>query len=285
MAQKTILITGTSSGIGFDAATHLASRGFHVLAGVRNAQDEDKLRAAHPNIEPVMLDVDVTDHVNGVVERIRRRGDGLFALINNAGFNLNAPFEHTDDRDSAALMRVNFDGVVRLSKTMIPLLRDGAAKHAKTTKLINISSSGGSFGVPWQAFYHASKFAVVGLTESIRHELWSQNIRAVVVQPGGIRTDFMPKTDASIARALTALPAGAQPGYAAGLKTLRARIAAAGRYGSSPAVVSKALEKIVSSTNPPCRVVVGTDAHLLIALQRWLPESWFHAIFRSAFGG
>jgi NAD(P)-dependent dehydrogenase (short-subunit alcohol dehydrogenase family) len=280
--MKTVLVTGTSTGIGHAVALDLAARGYHVLAGVRRAEDGEALRAAARGaLEPISLDV--ADPA--AVEAAGRRVDalpGLFALVNNAGFNLNGAFEHTDEAEARRLMEVNFFGLANLSRRLIPALRRGAGEG--TSKLINVSSIGGSIGLPWEVYYHASKFAVVGLTEGLRAELWRQRIRAVVVQPGDIRTEFMPKTDAGIAAALARMPEEGRARYGAAMQVLRSRIAAAARYGSPPSHVARTVARILAARDPGFRHFVGLDAHLLHAGHALLPRRWSHAFFRAAFG-
>lgn len=281
--MKTVLVTGTSTGIGRAVALDLAARGYHVLAGVRRLADADALRAGAPaSLEPILLDVAEPD----AIEAVGRHVDalpGLYALVNNAGFNYNAAFEYTDEPEARKLMEVNFFGLANLSRRLIPALRRGAGDG--TSKLVNVSSIGGSFGLPWEVYYHASKFAVVGLTEGLRAELWSQRIRAVVVQPGGVVTEFMPKTDASIATAIARMPEEGRARYGAAMGVLRSRIATAARFGSPPSLVARRIAGILAAREPGFRHVVGLDAHLLDAMHSLLPYRWSHALFRAAFGG
>jgi NAD(P)-dependent dehydrogenase (short-subunit alcohol dehydrogenase family) len=282
--QKTILITGASTGIGREAALQLAGLNYRVFAGVRRQADVEALRAkALPTLFPVVLDV-TSDHD---IERIGTMFDaeesGLQCLINNAGHNFNSAFEYFDDAKARGLMEVNFFGLARLSRRLIPALRRGALK-GDTAKLVNVSSVGGSFGLAWEVFYHASKFAVIGLSEGLRQELWKQHIRVVVVQPGGIRTEFMPKTAASIDEAIATMPEEGKTRYSAGLARLRSQIDLSGRFGSSPSAVARVLKSIVAQRNPRFRWFVGLDARLLYGMHRVMPFSWTHALFRFLFG-
>ncbi len=281
--KKLIIITGASTGIGRDTALHLARAGYHVLAGVRRELDAASLRAEGvASIEPIMLDVTESEHIEAIAHRLH--GETLYALINNAGHNYNSAFEYADEARVRALMEANFFGLARLTQRLVPALRRFSERSNETAKIINISSVGGSFGLPWEVFYHASKFAVVGLTEGLRQELWRQKIRAVVVQPGGIQTEFMPKTNASIDAALESMPAEGRRRYGPALETLRSRIAAAGRYGSKPRAVAAVVETILHRQNPRFRWFVGLDARLLFTLHRVLPFAWTHALFRALFG-
>lgn len=293
MRSDTVLITGASTGIGRSTALHLAAQGYTVFAGVRREADGASLVAAAPaasaaRIVPVLLDVTRDDQIRDALARVEAHSPdgqgGLYALINNAGFNLNGAFEYTTEADARALMDTNVVGLAALSRAALPLLRRHVALHpGATAKLVNIGSIGSYIGIPWEAYYHASKFAVLGLSEAMRHELWPQGIRVVAVCPGGIVTDFMPKTEASLAAGVAALPADASPNYRAGMHKLLAMAGMASRFGSPPEAVAKRIGKVLATTRPRMRYMVGVDARLLLGLRRWLPEAWFHALIRSQF--
>ncbi|MES2672460.1 MAG: SDR family NAD(P)-dependent oxidoreductase [Pseudomonadota bacterium] len=290
MRSDTVLITGASTGIGRSTALLLAAQGYTVFAGVRREADGAALVAAAPaasvaRIVPVLLDVTRDDHIRDALARVEAHSpDGLYALINNAGFNLNGAFEYTTGADARALMDTNVVGLAALSRAALPLLRRHVARHPGTTaKLVNIGSIGSYIGIPWEAYYHASKFAVLGLSEAMRHELWPQGIRVVAVCPGGIVTDFMPKTEASLTADMAALPSDAPPNYRAGMQKLLAMAGMASRFGSPPEAVAKRIGKVLATPRPRMRYMVGVDARLLLGLRRWLPEAWFHALIRSQF--
>lgn len=190
-----VIVTGASTGIGRATALALAARGHDVIAGVRKDVDAEAWRDV-PRVTAHRLDVTREEDLRSTAALVDARGGRLRALVNNAGHNYNAPFEHTDEPTARGLVDVNLFGLARLTQTLVPALRrDAAARPRDTAKIVNVSSIGGLFGLPWQSFYHASKFAVIGLTESLRHELWAQRVRATVVLPGGIRTELMPETE------------------------------------------------------------------------------------------
>jgi len=181
-------------------------------------------------------------------------------------------------------METNFFGLYRLSQRLIPALRRGAERAGQPSKLVNVSSIGGSIGLPWESFYHASKFAVLGLSESLRNELYAQNIRVVVVQPGGIKTDFMPKTEASLQTALAEMTPEGRSRYAKPLETMLGLTANAAKYGTPPEAVAKAFERILGRRNPGFRTWVGLDARILHALHTALPFWLMHAMLRRLSG-
>ena len=286
-SPKLALITGASSGIGRATALLLDAQGYTVLAGVRREEDGTALRReASSRLSTLILDVTSPDHIRAAHAAVvgLAGGRGLYALINNAGFNYNAAFEYSDEAKARALMEVNFFGLYKLSQTMIPLLRQAAEKTGEKTKLINLGSIGNVVGFPWEAFYHASKFALLGLSQSLHHELYRQNIRVTLVQPGVIRTPFIEKTQASIAEAIAAMPAEGVTLYGKGLARLSAMAVSSGRLGSSPEAVARAILRVIAASNPPFRLFVGFDARMMNLLRIILPGRLFHGLLRSNFG-
>lgn len=286
--QPTVLITGTSTGIGRATALALDKAGYRVLAGVRRPEDAAALQAeAGPALRTLPLDVTDRDQVEAARRMVADAtpDGGLRALINNAGFNHNAAYEHTDEARARALMEVNLFGLHAMSVAMLPLLRREAELTGETSKLINIGSIGSLVGIPWEAFYHASKFAVLGLSESIRNEVHAQGIRVCVVLPGGIKTAFIGKSKAGSEAAAAALPPEGARLYARGLLRLAEMTALVDRFGSPPEKVATAIRALLERRDPPFRVLVGPDAHLMNGLRAVLPTPVFHALLRRQFGG
>ncbi len=285
--NQIILLTGASTGIGRATALHLDQLGYTVFAGVRREEDGAALtQTASERLKPIILDVTNPAHIANAVAVVGAAcGDaGLLALVNNAGYNYISPVEYTDETKARQMMEVNFFGLYKMSQAFIPMLRQYAKQSGSRAKLINIGSIGSIVGLPWEPFYHASKFAVLGLTESLRYELQAQRISAVAVLPGGIKTDFMPKTDASLAEAIAAMPAEGKQLYSAGLTKYKALIPMADKFGSEPEKVAKRIADVVKANNPGMQYLVGPDAKLLFGIARILPISWRHALLRGQFG-
>jgi NAD(P)-dependent dehydrogenase (short-subunit alcohol dehydrogenase family) len=287
-AGLAVLVTGTSSGIGRATALHLDRMGYRVFAGIRRDSDAQGLRAAASTaLTPLLLDVTRAEEVEAAMATVTAAcGEaGLHALVNNAGQNLNGPYEHLDEAAARSLMEVNFFGLHRLSQACLPLLRQSAAQSGRTAKLIQIGSIGSKIGIPWEAFYHASKFALLGLSESIKTEVHGQGIRVSVVMPGGIRTPFIARTTAGseVARAALSGPAAAR--YAAGMRRFDAVAGQVDRMGQPPEAVARRIAKLMAARNPPFRVLIGPDARIMDGLRRFLPERSFHALLRAAFTG
>lgn len=287
MSKDFVLITGASSGIGQATAVLLSNLGFYALAGVRTQEDAVRLQQmGGENLTPVILDVTVPAtilEVRGQVEALVK-GSGLAAVINNAGHNYNSAFEYSDMEAARRMMEVNFFGTVNVSQKFIPLLRKYSQTSGKTSKLINVGSIGSIVGIPWESFYHASKFAVLGLTESLRYELHAQGIRATAVLPGGIKTKFSDKTAQSVNLAVESLDAQGMLLYQKGLEKISENVSLVDRWGSEPEKVANRIASIIGMSNPNLKYLVGIDAHLIFAMARWLPTKLMHSIFRPAFG-
>jgi NAD(P)-dependent dehydrogenase (short-subunit alcohol dehydrogenase family) len=286
MTNQIILLTGASTGIGRSTALHLDKLGYTVFAGVRRETDGEALRqAASPRLQPIILDVTKpADIANAVTVLTKACGTaGLLALVNNAGYNYNAAFEYTDEAKARQMMEVNFFGLYKMSQAFIPLLRQYAQQSGQRAKLVNIGSIGSISGVPWEAFYHASKFAVLGLTESLRYELHAQRISAVAILPGAIKTDFMPKTDASLTDALDGMPAEGKNRYGKSLAKYRTLVGQATKLGSEPKLVASRIAQAIGAANPRMQYLVGVDAKLFFAIARLLPIGWRHALLRGLF--
>lgn len=287
MNEDHVLITGASSGIGWATACHLDALGLRVIAGVRRTEDGTRLQSAtEGRVIPITLDVTQPTHVDHAWQRVQALcGDrGLKALINNAGHNYNSAFEYSYESLARQMMEVNFFGLVRTSQTFIPLLRRYAQTTQTTAKLINVGSVGGLLGLPWESFYHASKFAVVGLTESLRHELHAQQTRAVAVLPGGIKTEFSRKTRDSVAVAMAGMDDAGRSLYGNGLQRIGEMVSMVDRWGSPPDLVAQRIGRIVRANNPHWKQVVGADAQLLRAMVSLLPARLAHSLLRPVFG-
>ena len=286
--NQIVLLTGASTGIGRATALYLDQLGYTVFAGVRREQDGVELqKKASERLKPIILDVTKPNDIAHALAVVGQAcGDaGLAGLVNNAGYNYNAAFEFTDEAKARQVMEVNFFGLYKMSQAFIPLLRQYARSSGKRAKLINIGSIGSILGFPWQSFYQASKFALLGLTESLRFELYSQGIRVVAVLPGGIKTDFLPKTVDSIDAAIAAMTPEGKQLYGKGLTKLQGLTAQAARSGSEPEKVARRIARVMGAGNPNMQYLVGADARLIFGLARLLPISWRHGLLRNRLGG
>src|SRR5271170_4155342 len=157
--RKTVLITGATTGIGKHAAIALARKGHRVFATGRNATALERLvaDAATPNLETLRLDVTDTGSIAEAAREVGRRtdGEGVFALVNNAGYGLAGPLEEISDANLRAQFDTNVFGLMAVTRAFLPRMRERGAG-----RIVNVSSSGGRVSIPFFGAYHASKFAV-----------------------------------------------------------------------------------------------------------------------------
>ncbi len=184
-----VLITGASQGIGRSMALQAAQRGARVLATARNAEllrtlAEEAATAELP-LQTLVADVIAANDRQAMVDTMHRQFGGMDVLVNNAGIGATGHFGEATEERLRSIFEVNFFGLAELTRLCLPLLRDG-----KTPALVNISSIVGKRGFPGRSEYAASKFAVQGLSESLRGELAPYGIDVIVINPGLTQTNF-----------------------------------------------------------------------------------------------
>ena len=187
--EKSVLITGASSGIGRATSLYLAAKGLKVYAGVRNVKDgENLLKLGSGNLAPVIIDVTDIQSINNTFNKIYAENDGnLFALVNNAGISLNCPLELASVDMIKKVVDVNLTGLLNVTKIFIPLLRQSQGK------IVNVSSGHGLLALPDKSIYAATKFAVQAVTDSLRIELFPFNIKVASIIVGKVNTSALDK--------------------------------------------------------------------------------------------
>lgn len=167
-------------------------------------------------------------------------------------------------------------------QALLPALRSAATAGEPAT-IVNVSPIGGIAAVPWEPWYHAAKFGLIGLSGSVRRELHAQGDLTCVVCPGGICTPFLDKTDAEARTVLDRLSPVHRALYGPGVEKLMSLIAGAGRMGSPPGAVATAIERLLRARRPRFVTLVGTDARLIATVRAILPQAAFVALYRGAF--
>ena len=198
--MKSIVITGVSTGIGWGAAKVAIQKGFRVFGSVRKAADAQRLSAEFgPNFTPLIFDVTDEAAVAAAARQVREAlgGETLFGLVNNAGVAVAGPLLHLPIAEFRQQIEINLTGAVIVTQAFAPLL--GADKDLKGPpgRIVNISSVGGRNATPFMAPYNASKFALEGLSESLRRELMLFGIEVIVVAPGATTITSMPNSSSS----------------------------------------------------------------------------------------
>ncbi len=180
---KTVLITGASSGIGEETVKRLMTAGYTVYAGARRLDRMKSLADAGARL----LALDVTDDgsMTAAVKTVLQEAGRIDVLINNAGYGSYGALEDVPTEEARRQFDVNIFGLARLTQLVLPAMR-----AQRSGRIVNISSIGGKFGEPFGCWYHATKFAVEGLSDSLRMELHPFGIDVVVVQPGAAHTEW-----------------------------------------------------------------------------------------------
>ena len=267
--SQVILITGASSGIGFDAAEALAQQGHRVYAAARRVERMEPLKA----LGVVPLRMDVTDEAS-MVEGVRMvlEAEGrIDALVNNAGYGYFGAIENVPLEDARRQLEVNVFGLARLCQLVLPSMREQGSG-----RIVNISSVAGKAVLYFGGWYHVSKFSVEALSDALRMELKPFGIDVSMIEPGGIQTNW-----GIIAADHLAESSKGTPYEAEGLRESETmRKAYSMRLLSKPSVVTRAISRAINSRHPRARYRVGFGAGTLVFLHALLPTRWWDALFR-----
>lgn len=198
-AQKAVLVTGASSGIGLNIANTLAKSGYFVYAGARKQADLDALNKI-PNIQSVRLDVTKQDEIDAAVETVRKGGKGLYGLVNNAGIVTIGPITEIDEDELAWILDVNVLGVYRITKAFAPLIIESKGR------ISNISSISGILAGMFWAPYSMSKHAVEAYTDSLASEMTLFDVEVSAINPGNYRSKIGTKEAVTLAKQPYAQP-------------------------------------------------------------------------------
>ena len=272
MPAGTVLVTGTSTGIGRATALHLATCGFDVLAGVRSEADGEAVRDLRPErITPVLLDVTAPDQIAAAAERAASAGP-LVGLVNNAGITVQGPVEIVALDDLRRQLEINVVGAVAVTQAVLPLLR------ASRGRIVLLSSIGGRRALPFLSPYNASKFALEAIGDSLRQELRPQGIEVAIVEPGSVKTEIWRKGTEDGRRALAALTPEAAALYRTRLEAMLEAARKTANRGVEPVEVAEAIEHALTASRPKTRYVVGADARIQLRMGAILPTRALDAL-------
>lgn len=271
-----IVVTGASTGIGEATALHLRELGFDVLGGVRRDEDAERLRGQ--GVTPLRLDVTDAGQIADMKAEI---GDGpLAGLVNNAGVAVAGPVEFMPIDRLRVQIEVNLIGQVAVTQALLPALRRGSGR------IVNITSIGGLVAMPLMSPYHASKFGMEAVSDSLRRELRGQGIHVVVVEPGGVKTPIWGKGNRDADDLLAQAPPEATQLYGNIVAAMRK---AMGRIetdtGLEPRAVAEVIGKAMTVGRPRTRYLVGRDAKGRALIGRVLPDRVMDRLIGRALGG
>lgn len=270
-----VFITGASSGIGNATALYLAERGYTVIATSRHASRLDglceKSERRELDIISVEMDINSEDDVRFVVPELIERYGAIDALVNNAGFGMWGPVEILSDAELKMQFETNFFGAVRMMRAVLPAM----IKQERGT-IVNISSVLGRIGTPFNGAYVSSKFALEGISESLKVEVQPFGVRVAMVEPGLFRTNFHDNSmrgDATRSENMA---------YAPYIHQYSGNREAFHRFGGDPMRVAKVVHKVITSPSPNFRNPVGLDARAGTLAARLLPERLYWRILSRA---
>ena len=263
MASGTVLVTGASTGIGEAAAMHLAGLGFDVLAGVRKAEDEDRLKAA--GLDTVRLDVTDSAQIEALRAQFAERP--LAGLVNNAGVAVAGPLEFLPIDNFRQQIEINLIGQVAVTQAVLPALRRGGGR------ILNVTSIGGRIAFPLTGAYHASKFGLEGVSDTLRRELDGQGVAVIVIEPGGVKTPIWRKGTAVADEVAASMPPEMERLYGRLRDAIRAEsVKIAERTGIEASAVAEVIGTALTANRPKTRYLAGRDAKVQWAIAKRVPD-------------
>lgn len=279
-SNRTVFITGTSSGIGRACALRLVQAGWSVFAGVRKAEDADKLQAADTNLVPILLDLKDRSSISAAAKQVASQTNtrGLDGLVNVAGIGMARPVEYATSDDLKGIFEVNVFGQIAVTQAFLPLIRKARGR------IVNISSVGAHVAIPFFGLLNASKSALGMLSDTLRLELHPFGIRVCIVEPGSIKTPAVEKTLGDVEAVIKGFPTDGVAQYGDLLRRFNRQAYAREMNGSSPDVVAAAVYHALTARRPRIRYQVGKDAKLLFALSKILPDRLLDPIRLRIFG-
>jgi NAD(P)-dependent dehydrogenase (short-subunit alcohol dehydrogenase family) len=269
--QKVAVVTGSSTGIGYETSLILARNGFLTYATMRNLNKSESIESitTKENLPINIKQLDVTDDtsVKNAVEAISSETGRIDLLVNNAGYGLNGAFEDLAMDEIKAQYETNLFGLIRTTQAVLPIMR-----RRKSGTIINISSGVGRFGLPGSSAYVSTKFAVEGLSESMSYELEPFGIKVVIVEPGVIRTNFV-----TVVAKKSQDPNSPYSQIMQKTATVFENMMA---NASSPDLVAKVVLNAVTNENPNLRYLAGKDVETWLDSKRNMSDEEFYKMMK-----
>jgi NAD(P)-dependent dehydrogenase (short-subunit alcohol dehydrogenase family) len=254
---RSALVTGASTGIGAATVAELVGRGLRVWAGVRGEDAAARLADEHgEKVRVLRLDVTDPDAVAAAGEQVTAAGP-LHGLVNNAGVALPGPLEFLPIAALRDQLEVNLLGQLAVTQAVLPALRDA---RDPAGRIVMVGSIGGRIAAPMLGAYHAAKFGLVGLTDTLRAELAPWHIRVILIEPGAIATPIWTRGGAAASRLIEQMPDRARQLYAAQMAQARKNADRSARDGLPPAAAAAVIARALTDPRPRPRYLVGRDA-------------------------
>ena len=275
--KQVALITGCSSGIGYETSILLAKNGFRTYATMRNTDKGDKLKeiAEKENLDLKIIKLDVTDDysIQNAIKEIVQETNRIDVLVNNAGNNIAGAVEDLSIEEFKEQFETNFFGLIRVTKVVLPIMR-----KQNNGIIVNLSSIAGKMAIPLNSAYVSSKFAVEGFSESIRYELEDFGIKVILIEPGVIKSNFyenIKMSKNSLMDPKSAYQPITQKIFEAFLPMLE--------YAFPTKIVADVILEAVNSDNPNIRYTVGDDAKSIVEARKKLSDKEFENWVKEGF--
>lgn len=266
--KKVALVTGASSGIGEDTARRLKREGYIVYGAARRMERMKALKKE--GIKTIHLDVTEDQSMVSCITEIIQSEGRLDVLVNNAGYGSYGALEDIPMEEARRQMEVCVFGLARLTQLALPHMR-----KQRSGSIVNISSVGGKIGEPHGAWYHAAKFAVEGMSDSLRMELAEFGIDVIIIEPGSIKTEW-----GSIA-VDNMMKVSGHTAYGNLTKKHADMLTRFGGRGSEPSVIGKTIVKAVTAKKPKTRYCVGTAGPMMLWMRRLMTDRMFDRMMLS----
>lgn len=267
--KKVALVTGSSSGIGYETALLLARNGFDTFATMRNMNKSKEISevSERENLPLRLLQLDVNDDksVTDAVNNILEEKNSIEVVVNNAGYGLMGSVEDSSLDEIKAQFETNFFGAIRVMQKVIPIMRE-----QRSGTIVNVSSIAGRIGFPMGSAYVSSKFALEGLSESISYELKQFGIKIILIEPGVIKTNFALVTPKKAV--------DKNSSYSQLMNKLEENLFSTIANGTSPKEVATVILHSITESNPEHRYLVGNDAVELINARKSNTDEEFEKI-------
>jgi len=258
--KKVALVTGSSSGIGFETSLALARNGFYTFATMRDISKGEKIKELTKKenlpIEIIELDVDKENSVKNSINTIIEKKQRIDVLVNNAGWGLWGSVEDVSIDEFKAQFETNFFSIIRMIQEVAPIMREQKSGH-----IINISSIAGRIGFPISPAYISSKFALEGLSESLRFELMPFGVNVIIIEPGMIKTNFFEPMKLGKKAEKTDAYKNITEKVLSGVKMMA-------QMATDPKEVSNTIIQAIKEEKPLPRYIVGNDALMFLEAKK-----------------
>jgi len=258
--EKIALVTGCSSGIGLETSLALAREGFYTFAAMRdlnkNHEIKQSIEKENLPIEIIEMDVDDDQSVNSAVKNILAKKEKIDILVNNAGYGMWGTVEDVSIQEFKEQFETNFFAIIRMIQKIAPIMRKQNNGH-----IVNISSVAGRIGFPVSPAYISSKFALEGLSESLRFELMPFGINVIIIEPGVIKTNFFNSMKMSKNSQKESAYNDITDRVISGVKMMA-------EMGTHPKEVADTIIKAIKEEKPLPRYIVGNDAMMFLEAKK-----------------